>query len=331
MSDSVVIVGGGDSLRARVVRLAAVDPAAHVTALAFADAATKDVLSSADVVVHLGGAVAIGPDGLSVGASPADDVASARLLFEVAASAGVTRLVVLSSAMVYGAWANNPMPLTEEAPLRPDPSQPFASARAEVERLALDWREDRDGITVAVLRPVVSVAAESTAWLAASVWSASALRALGGERPSQFLHLDDLASAIDHAWRHALDGPFNVSPDGWLPFDALAELAGPVGRLHLPAGLKGRFIALRAEMGSAGPPEGWSYTRHPWVVANDRLRATGWVPRYRNEEVYVEADPGGPLASLSARRRQEISLAAAAGVMVASVGLAVWALRRRRR
>ena len=331
MSETVVIVGGGVALGARVAALAAADPSVEVTRLDLADPAMKDVLSEADVVVHLGAADTIGPDGLPAAANPAEDVASTRVLLEAAASVGVTRLVVLSSAMVYGAWANNPVPLTEEAPLRPDPGLPYAAARAEIERLALDWREDRDTVTVAVLRPVVSVAAESAAWLAASPWSASALRALGRERPSQFLHLDDLASAIDHARSQSLDGPFNVSPDGWLPFDALAELAGPVGRLHLPSGLKGRLVALRAEIGTAGPPEGWSYTRHPWVVANDRLRATGWVPRHRNEEVYVEADPGGPLASLSARRRQELSLALAAGFIVVGIGAAAWAIRRGRR
>ncbi|HEX7444074.1 MAG TPA: hypothetical protein VF320_09315, partial [Acidimicrobiales bacterium] len=229
----------------------------------------------------------------------------------------------------YGAWPNNPVPLTEDAPLRPDPGVPYASARAEIERLALEWRDRHPDATVAVLRPTVSVAAESEAWLASSPWSASALRAYGGDRPSQFLHLDDLASAVSHAARGRLDGPFNVSADGWLPADGLAELAGPVARIHLPAGLKGRLVKLRSDMGTTGPPPGWAYTRHSWVVANDRLRSTGWEPRQRNEEVYIEADPGGPLASLSPRRRQELSLVVAAGLVAAAAGGVVWALRRR--
>ncbi len=332
MSETVVIVGGGAALGSRVAVLANADPDVEVVIrLDLTDEGLTETLRHADVVIHLGVADTIGPEGLPAGASPADDVAATRALLEAAAAGGVDRLVIVSSAMVYGAWANNPVPLTEEAPLRPDPGLAYAAGRAEMERLSLDWRDDRDTVTVAVLRPTVSVAAESAGWLASSPWSASALRALGGERPSQFLHLDDLASAVDHARRHRLDGPFNVSPDGWLPPDDLAELAGPVGRLHLPSGVKGRLVALRAEMGTSGPPEGWAYTRHPWVVANDRLKATGWAPRHRNEEVYVEADPGGPLASMSAGRRQELSLALAAGLVVAGVGALVWAVRRRGR
>jgi len=330
MSETVVIVGGGDTLGPRVVALARADGSAIVR-VEVDDPSLKDVLADADVVVHLGASAGLGPDGLPAAVDPATDVSSTRALLEAAAAVGVSRMVVVSSAMVYGAWANNPVPLTEEAPLRPDPGMPYGAARAEIERLALDWRDDREQVTVAVLRPTVSVAAESASWLAASPWSASALRALGGERPSQFLHLDDLAAAIDHARRLRLDGPFNVSPDGWLPPDDLAELAGPVGRLHLPSGLKGRLVAMRSRVGTTGPPEGWSYTRHSWVVANDRLKATGWAPRHRNEEVYVEADPGGPLASLSAGRRQELSLALAAGAVVAGIGALVFVARRRTR
>jgi nucleoside-diphosphate-sugar epimerase len=52
-------------------------------------------------------------------------------VLDAASAAGVTHVVVLSTAMVYGAWGNNPVPLTEDAPLRPDPSLVYASARAE--------------------------------------------------------------------------------------------------------------------------------------------------------------------------------------------------------
>jgi nucleoside-diphosphate-sugar epimerase len=350
MTGNVVIVGGGAALSSRVVRLAAADPSVdgvlalvppaseppvapagvEVVRMHLSDPALKEALRDAEVVIHLGGGDVEGPDGLPASADPVDGVRAARELFDAAAAVGVAHLVVLSSAMVYGAWANNPVPLTEDAPLRPDPSLPYAAARAETERLAMDWRDGREGFSVALLRPAVSVAAESSGWLSVSPWSAAAMRALGEERPSQYLHLDDLASAVDHARRQRLDGPFNVSPEGWIPPDVLIEFAGPTGRLHLPSGMRRRWDDWQAEVSSAGRPAGWAYTRHPWVVANDRLRATGWAPRHRNEEVYVEADPGGPLSTLSARRRQELSLAAVAATVVGTAGLITWLVRRRR-
>jgi hypothetical protein len=44
------------------------------------------------------------------------------------------------------------------------------------------------------------------------------------------------------------------------------------------------------------------------VVANDRLRAMGWVPRYGNDQVFVAADAGMPWDSMNAKQRQSVSL-----------------------
>jgi nucleoside-diphosphate-sugar epimerase len=351
MSQTVVIAGAAGPLGRRVAALAAADdtvgrvlalgpgvltaelpPSIEVRSMRLDDPEIKGYLAEADVLVHLGSGGGVGPDGLPSSGSSSTDLADTRALLDAAAAVGVRHVVTLSSAMVYGAWSNNPVPLTEEAPLRPDPGFAYASAKAEGERLVFEWRAAQSGpaAKVAVLRPAVAVSGESSEWLTTSPWSAAALRASGTDRPSQFLHLDDLASAIDHARREVLDGPFNVAPDGWMPADVLRDLAGPVGRLHLPAGVSGRLATLRADMGTSGPPEGWAYTRHAWVVANDRLRATGWQPRHRSEEAYVEADPGGPLATMSPRRRQELSLLAVAGIGVAALGGAAWAIRRAR-
>ena len=73
------------------------------------------------------------------------------------------------------------------------------------------------------------------------------------------------------------------------------------------------------------------YTRYPWVVANDRLRAHGWRPRYGNDQVFVAADAGLPWDSMNARQRQYVSLATGAVLLVAGAGWLVWMVRRWRR
>ena len=90
--------------------------------------------------------------------------------------------------------------------------------------------------------------------------------------PVQYLHHDDLADAVVLACAAELDGAFNVAPDGWMSEEeALALTAGP-----LPARLRRRVRWLRPEV----PADLLPYLLHPWVVANDRLRAAGWTPRY---------------------------------------------------
>ncbi len=332
MSQTVVITGAAGPLGRRVAALAAADdavtrvlavgpgvlaaempPSIETRAVALDDPELKGFLAEADVLVHLGSGEDHGPEGLPSSGSASSDLADTRALLDAAAATGVAHVVTLSSAMVYGAWANNPVPLTEDAPLRPDPGLPYASAKAESERLVFEWRAAQSGPApkVAVLRPTVAVSGESTEWLSSSPWSAAALRASGTDRPSQFLHLDDLASAIDHARREALDGPFNVAPDGWLPADVLRDLAGPVGRLHLPAGLSGRLATAAGRHGHERPSRGMGL--HPPLVGRGqrpppghRLAAPppqrGGLRRGRSGRAAGHDEPPSPPGALAARR-----------------------------
>jgi hypothetical protein len=79
------------------------------------------------------------------------------------------------------------------------------------------------------------------------------------------------------------------------------------------------------------PPGLVPYTMHPWVVANDRLKAAGWEPRHSNEETYVDATIGTPWSRLSPKRRQELALGAATTGVVGVVGALVLLIRWLRR
>ncbi len=98
-------------------------------------------------------------------------------------------------------------------------------------------------------------------------------------------------------------------------------------------------------MGTSGPPGGWAYTRHSWVVANDRLRATGWQP---NTWRGAASRPGPePLAADPARENADVLgalsgerglrwyrcavLLRPAGVLAAAVAGITWAIRRHHR
>jgi len=92
----------------------------------------KPLLEGIDVVVHLAGVVDPVPD---VSLMARVNVEGTRHVLDAAAAVGARRVVRISSATVYGAWANNPVPLTEDAPLRPNPDFSPAVQGAEVERL----------------------------------------------------------------------------------------------------------------------------------------------------------------------------------------------------
>ena len=294
-----------------------------------ADADLGALFSGAGSVVHLASTVTAGT------LNPAEVELEAALLHRVLdalGSAGVPHLVVMSSAMVYGAWKDNPVPITEDAAVRPIPDFDWALQRHRLERLARQWGLG-PGRCVTVLRPVAVVAEDRLGQLANTLRAARSGVAADGDPPAQYLHADDLAAAVVTAVIARYDGILNVAPDGWIPPDTLAELEGP--RLRAPSHLVRILSAFRWRWGLAPTPPGVvPYTIHPWVVANDRLRALGWRAAYTNEEAWVVSHDPGPLESLPARRRQELLLAGAvalvAGVLIAAV-LAARAWRRRRR
>jgi nucleoside-diphosphate-sugar epimerase len=286
----------------------------------------KPLLEGADAVVHL--AFAYGPE-LDDDQLAVANVEATRRLLDAAGDAGVRHLVFVSSAAVYGAWPDNPVPLTEDAPVRPNPEFTYAVHKAECERLCHEWREGHPGATVAVLRPAVAIG-EDESWLARSLWAAAGIRTGDKDPPSQFVHVDDLASAVVLAVREGLDGVHNVAADGWIDAETVRSLAGGPPRLPVPERLATRIAALTWRLRvSPMPPGIIPYTVHPWVVANGRLRGAGWSPGHSNEEAFVATHPGTWWSRVSPRRRQELALgASAAGV--AGIVTAVVALVRRR-
>ena len=255
---------------------------------------------------------------------------SAASTLAVADCLSAPHVVFVSSALVYGAAPNNPVPLTEDAALRPDVEFVFARQLASAEELVEQWRVARPGRTTCVLRPAVALAAGGLSRLASALVYGFGRRLAEADPPSQFLHLDDLASAVAVAIDRGLDGVYNVAPDGWVPGERVRALSGERPRLPLPdrfselvAGLRWRFV--RGPI----PPGLLPYTLEPWVVSNDRLRAAGWSPTVTNEQTYVESTEAPWWTTVSPKRRQELALGAGALLVAAVAAIGVIVGRRR--
>ena len=238
-------------------------------------------------------------------------------LLELATEAEISRLVVVSSAMVYGAWPNNSIPLSEDAAVRPNPESTFAVHQADAERTALEWADLNPDRQVTILRPTAVASPNASGLIGEALLAAAPIRTRRDDPPQQFVHLDDLATAVATVVQLDDSGVFNVAPDGWLTAREVKDLVGARPTIRLPIPLPGRldrYVARR--VGHQAPTGLLPYTRYPWVVANDRLRSTGWVPRYGNDQVFVAAEAGMPWDSMNATQRQNVSLGVGATALI---------------
>jgi nucleoside-diphosphate-sugar epimerase len=280
----------------------------------------KSALDGVSVLIHTAWA-------WPVAADPEGDQADANLsalaaVLDAAAAAGVSRVVLLSSAAVYGAWPDNPVPIPETAEVRPNPGGRYAEAMARAEGLVAEWRDDNPGSTAVFVRASLVVGLKPEPWVTRDLGGLRAVRLRGSGRPIQFVHADDLVEALVLLATSDVDGPVNVAPDGWISAETAKALAsGPV-HLGLPRPLALAVLDL--------PDSYVPYLCEPWVVANDRLRTLGWSPEHTNEEALVAGRPASPWQKISPRRRQEAALAAA-GIGVSGLVAAVIALVRRSR
>ena len=307
----------------RVIGLDVRDPARRARKLQFhrVDVLGTELtpfLRGAGAIVHLAAVLGPIPDDTLFTRVNVDGI---RRTIEAATEAGVRKLVRPSSAAVYGAWANNSVPITEDAPLRPSPGYLPAIVDAECERLLVTWGVAAPGRVVTRLRiaPVVGGGAHSL--LAAVASGRAPVRVRGSAPPVQVIHVDDVATALELATTEDLDGAFNVAADGWLEDGEAAALLPARRRPALPADLAERVLAATWATGVGDAPAAlMPYLMHPWVIANDRLKGAGWKPRHSNDEAILLATAG-----------EQPSLwpwLAGAGAVTAGAALGTWWLTR---
>jgi hypothetical protein len=148
-----------------------------------------------------------------------------------------------------------------------------------------------------------------------------------GARLVQYLHVDDLASAVVFAGDAALSGVFNVAPDQGTGEATARALAGGVAQVALPARVAHALADWSWRLIADGvPKEAQAYARHPWVLAPDRLRDRGWVAEYSSEEALVATDVRSHWDDLPPGKRQEFTFLVGVGGLVLALAAATGAV-----
>jgi nucleoside-diphosphate-sugar epimerase len=298
------------------------------------DPALAGRLAGVDVVVHADFDLAPDSDARR---RRAFNVRGAQTVLTAAAAGRVGRVVLVTSAMVYGARPDNPVPLPEDAPLAADADSSVAGDLLEVEQLARRSPRTNPGMAVTVVRPasLVGDASSPVDTLVTRHFEAPRLLTVKDCAPRwQFCHVDDLTSALEFAVGGGIDGQFAVGCDGWLEQGEVERISG-LKSIELPAKLTFGTAQRLHRIGMTPPAMDLRYVVYPWVVDPAALREAGWRPRFDNEaalRVLLDQRQGRhAVAGLRIARKEATITAASATVAVLGTAAIVRRARRRHR
>jgi nucleoside-diphosphate-sugar epimerase len=297
------------------------------------DPALAGRLAGVDVIVHADFDLAPDSDARQ---RRAFNVRGAQTVLTAAAAGRVGRVVLVTSAMVYGARPDNQVPLPEDAPLAADADSSVAGDLLEIEHLARRSPRSNPGTAVTVVRPAALVGADPypVDTLVTRHFEAPRLLTVKGRAPCwQFCHVDDLTSALEFTVGGGIDGDFAVGCDGWLEQDEVEQISG-LKSIELPARLTfGTAQRLHRVGVTPAPAMDLRYVVYPWVVDCAALRGAGWRPGFDNAAALrVLLDQRKGRHAVAGRRiaRKEATITAA-GATVAVIGTAAIVRQARRR
>jgi nucleoside-diphosphate-sugar epimerase len=255
------------------------------------------------------------------------NVRAAQTVLTSAAAERIGRVVLVTSAMVYGARPDNPVPLEESAPLLADSAGALAGDLLEIEELARRSRQVNPGTAVTVARPAALVGGAVDTLLTRHFEAPRLLAVRDCAQHWQFCHIDDLVSALELAAVGEVTGDFAVGCDGSLT-QAEVEARSGLKSMELPARLTFSAAQRLHRLGlTPAQAAELRYVVYPWVVDCAALRAAGWGPAYTNSsalDVLLSARAGhhAVVGRRITRKDAAVTAAGAAGAAAAAIGTA---------
>ncbi|MDP1680992.1 MAG: NAD-dependent epimerase/dehydratase family protein [Burkholderiales bacterium] len=242
------------------------------------------LMSGCDALVHLAWVVLRGK--MNVATMHDINVRGTQLVFEAARAAGITRLVHLSSASVYGSGDK----LTEAAPLNPLPGFLYAQHKAEAESyLARAFPE------ALRLRPHIILGPHCQPLLKQLLHQPCYPRLPDPQPLLQCVHEDDVADAISAGLFNPASGPLNLAAADEYSFKQViaARYRHPIA---LPFGVVKTALNLAWRLtGFGGEPAWLDGMRHTLTLDCARARSElGWQPKF---------DANAALAAVSLRKQ----------------------------
>jgi UDP-glucose 4-epimerase len=257
-----------------------------------------------DTVVHLALQSAPRP-GSSTSVKETNVIGTMQLLAACQRAPGVRRLVLKSSAAVYGSSPRDPVKFTEDMTARRSPGGGYAKDVVEVEGYVRGLARRRPDLQITTLRMANLLGAGVDTSMSRYFRLPVMPTVLGYDGRLQLLHPDDARSVLKQA---VLDGPtgtFNIAGEGIV---MLSQAIRRLGRPSLPLpglalGSTGQSV-LRP-LGAQLPPNLVPFLSYGRGLDTTKVTETfGWSPRFSTADTLDEFILAMPPGTVTEQRLQ---------------------------
>jgi Nucleoside-diphosphate-sugar epimerases len=206
-----------------------------------------------------------------------------------AAEAGVRKMVLASTADVYGAFPDNPNYITEKQTPRAGLRSKFLADKIDAENQFLRFAKKNPGSTVTILRPCTILGPRIESYKTRYLSRFLVPTVLGFDPLVQFIHEEDLLRAFQTVTLKDCPGTFNLAGEGVLPLSKAIRLMGKIPIPLSLTGLKSLVQMLWFTGISPAPATHLDFLKYMCVVAIDRAqREIGFEPRFSSREALLD-------------------------------------------
>ncbi|HXX79885.1 MAG TPA: NAD-dependent epimerase/dehydratase family protein [Ktedonobacteraceae bacterium] len=251
------------------------------------DPAIGETLAGCDTLVHL--AFIVGrPYSMPLAETASINLGGTWNICKVAADVGVRKLVVSSSIAAYSTLPDNPVPVTEDTPLRGLYTDFYYNQHKHTNEIWLDWLQLAfPQLIISRLRPCIVMGPNQSAAKSYIQPNKTHFTSPGARNIRlQLVHEDDLASAFHVMVQNDLPGAYNVVGDDPASMPDIAAAAG-LQIVEIPGEMIIQAVESSWENGATVFGPEW-LGEGTLICSSTKLKDTGkWTPRYTTTEAFI--------------------------------------------
>jgi UDP-glucose 4-epimerase len=234
-----------------------------------------------DTVCHLTFAESVRPNEAAFDLN----VMGSMNLLSACAEAGVRKIVMPSSTLVYGAQPTNSAFLREDHPLQAGKSYGYIRDLVEIEAFCNGFQRQNRDIVLTILRFAHIVGRKVDTPMTRFLRDEEATVLMGFDPMIQVIHENDVVGALVHTVLNDIPGVFNVAAEGHMP---LWRVMGLAGKLPIPVLHPLAYLGVSV-FGPRYAPIDLDYLRYACVGDLEKMRTElQYTPQYTAEEALRE-------------------------------------------